>query len=197
MNYLAHLYLSGNNEKIIVGNFIGDFVKGRQWEKYNPEIARGILLHRQIDTFTDKHHKINESKQYFKPGFGRYSGIIIDFLFDHYLAKNWGDYSDISLRQFSEKAHSVLVKNFLRLPGQVQQFLPFLIKNRRLESYAKIDGILESVGIMSKYSTLPSRPEILKEIWMNNYLALEENFTAFIPELIGFSKEFLENTDIK
>lgn len=156
MNYLAHLYLSGNDEKIRVGNFIGDFVKGKKWEKYPTRIGQGILLHRQIDYFTDSHPKFIEARMLFKPEFGLYSGIIIDFIYDHYLAKNWNSYSDENLHQYTKQAHKVLLKNFLRLPTQVQQFLPFLIKNKRLESYATVDGIIEAVGIMSKYSSLPN-----------------------------------------
>lgn len=192
MNYLAHLYLSGSNEKLMVGNFIGDFVKGKQWEKYHPEIGKGILLHRQIDTFTDNHPKFNEARIHFKSDFGRYSGIIVDFLFDHYLAKNWASYSEKSLSQFTKQAHLVLLKNFLRLPAQVQQFLPFLISNKRLESYANINGIIEAVGVMSKYSSLPNKPELLEEIWLKKYHILEENFTAFMPELYRYSNEFLK-----
>lgn len=188
MNYLAHLYLSGTDENIMVGNFIGDFVKGKQWEKYPAGIGNGILLHRHIDTFTDKHPSFSKAKMLFKPEFGLYSGIIIDFIYDHYLAKNWNNYSDVTLHRFTQRAHHVLLKNFLKLPGQVQQFLPFLIKNRRLESYATVDGILEAIGIMSKYSSLPNKPVPLTKIWMNEYRFLEQNFAAFMPDLISFSE---------
>jgi acyl carrier protein phosphodiesterase len=50
MNFLAHIYLSNNDPKIMVGNFIGDFVKGRNFsDRFEPQIARGIALHRLID----------------------------------------------------------------------------------------------------------------------------------------------------
>jgi acyl carrier protein phosphodiesterase len=192
MNYLAHLYLSGNNEKVMIGNFIGDFVKGKKWEEYTDQIGQGILLHRKIDSFTDSHPKFIEARLQFKPVFGLYSGIIIDFLYDHYLAKNWNTYSNENLHQFTKHTHKVLLKNFLRLPAQVQQFLPFLIKNKRLESYATIDGIIEAVGIMSKYSSLPNKPAPLKKIWMKDYQLLEENFTVFMPDLISFSNSVLK-----
>ncbi|HCE59101.1 MAG TPA: DUF479 domain-containing protein [Prolixibacteraceae bacterium] len=191
MNYLAHLYLSGNDEKIMVGNFIGDFVKGKMWEKYPARVGQGILLHRRIDSFTDSHPKFIDARMRFKPAFGLYSGIIIDFLYDHYLAKNWNSYSEYNLHQFTKQAHTVLLKNFLRLPAQVQQFLPFLIKNKRLESYATIDGLIEAVGIMSKYSSLPNKPEQLKEIWLKDYQHLEENFTVFMPDLMSFTNTIL------
>ena len=33
MNYLAHLLLSGNDEDVIFGNFIGDAIKGQSWDE--------------------------------------------------------------------------------------------------------------------------------------------------------------------
>ena len=38
MNFLAHLYLSGNNEDILFGNFIADAVKGKVIDNYNSTI---------------------------------------------------------------------------------------------------------------------------------------------------------------
>jgi acyl carrier protein phosphodiesterase len=186
MNYLAHLYLSGTNEKTMVGNFIGDYVKGRNWDRFPKEIKDGILLHRQIDTFTDAHPRFREAKQLFRKEFGLYSGIIIDFLYDHYLAKNWNHYHDSTLRDFAKHAHAVLLQNFRFLPVRVQGFLPFLIQNRRLESYASVNGIIESIKIMSRYSTLPEKSEFIIQTMNEKNDYFSENFRAFMSDLIRF-----------
>lgn len=186
MNYLAHLYLSGNNEKTLVGNFIGDFIKGKKIENYPTDIQKGILLHRYIDTFTDSHLKFREAKKLFRPEFGLYSGIIIDFFYDHFLAANWNSYSNITLRSFSKKTHAILLSNFLNLPTRVQGFLPFLIQNKRLESYATIDGIIESIEIMSRYSSLPAKSEIARKILIGEYDYLANNFKIFMSDMINF-----------
>ena len=47
MNYLAHLFLAEDNPQSIIGNLLGDFVKGRleQYKNiYNPEIIAGINI---------------------------------------------------------------------------------------------------------------------------------------------------------
>lgn len=186
MNYLAHLYLSGESEKVMVGNFIGDYIKGKKHENYPEEIARGILLHRQIDTFTDNHKKCREAKKLFKDDFGLYSGIVVDFFYDHFLAKNWNCYSDTTLRSFSKRTHAVLLSNFNYLPTRVQGFLPFLIQNRRLESYATIDGIVESMKIMSNYSSLPAKSESAKTTLEKNYSVIDKNFHLFMSDIIEF-----------
>lgn len=190
MNYLAHIYLSGENEKVLVGNFIGDYVKGKNFQNYHREIAQGILLHRQIDTFTDSHKKHKEAKQFFRAEFGLYSGIIIDFIYDHFLARNWNNYSEITLRSFTKRTHAVLLSNYRDLPARVQGFLPFLIQNRRLESYASVNGIIESMKIMGKYSSLPSKSEQARIILERNYDLLEENFNQFMPEVKEFVRDF-------
>ena len=186
MNYLAHLYLSGNNEKIIVGNFIGDHIKGKNFKKYSPQIQKGILIHRKIDTFTDQHQLFRETKQFVKNEYGLYSGIIVDFYFDHILAKNWHLFSDSSLREFAKKIHAILLSNYFHLPKKIKGFLPFLIQNKRLESYQTIEGIAKSIKIMSQYTTLPDKTAIAIDILKNNYSQIEKNFFVFMNEIIEF-----------
>lgn len=187
MNYLAHLYLSGDTEEIIVGNFIGDYVKGRNYLNYPDEMAKGIILHRQIDSFTDEHLQTKLAKELFRKEFGLYSGIVVDFFYDHFLAKNWNDYSTISLRTFSKRIHAVLLANYKYLPSRVQGFLPFLIQNKRLESYATVNGIVESLKIMSNYSSVPSKSDAAKIILQDNYRYLNENFRIFMHDMIDFA----------
>lgn len=196
MNYLAHIYLSGENEKLVVGNFIGDYVKGKSYLGFPENIQKGILLHRQIDTFTDNHPNFRKAKQFFIDEFGLYSGIVIDFFYDYFLALNWQLYSDVSLRTFSKKAHAILLSNYYHLPKKVQRFLPFLIQNRRLESYATVDGIQKSLEIMSRYTSLPEKSEKAVKILNANFHFLEDNFTVFMREIIDFvENEF--NVEIK
>ncbi|HYQ58946.1 MAG TPA: ACP phosphodiesterase [Draconibacterium sp.] len=186
MNYLAHLYLSGESEKKLIGNFIGDDVKGNKYLKYDAEIAEGILLHRQIDSFTDNHPLHREARLFFRAEFGLYAGIVVDFMYDHFLAKNWGDYSSILLHQYTKYVHAVLLSHFLILPRRIQGFLPFLIQNKRLASYASVDGIVLALEVMGKHSSLPSKSAKAKTILLDNYIALEHNFTAFFAELIEY-----------
>lgn len=192
MNYLAHLFLSGSDEQIMVGNFIGDYVKGNTWNKFPENIKKGILLHRQIDSFTDSHPKFREAKTFFRDEFGLYSGIVIDLIYDHYLAKNWNKYSDLTLRTFAKRSHAVLLQNFMYLPVRVQSFLPFLIQHRRLESYASVNGIVQTLKIMSNYSSLPAKSDFVKETIQANNNFFEANFSEFITDLIKYTNEIQE-----
>jgi acyl carrier protein phosphodiesterase len=186
MNYLSHIYLSGDSEEIILGNFIGDFVKGRQFLKYPPNVAKGILLHRQIDSFTDSHRIINECIVKLRPGFGKHSGIVIDIFLDHFLAVNWHHYSFEKLSVFTKRFHAVLLSNFFQLPPRVKLFLPFLIQNKRLQSYASFQGIEKTLRIMVQHAALPSETEFAMKMLEDEYPFFDQAFNRFFPEIISF-----------
>jgi acyl carrier protein phosphodiesterase len=194
MNYLAHLYLSGSSDELKLGNFIGDHVKGNKYFKYPAEIQKGILLHRRIDFFTDSHSLFLDSKLCFQPAYGLFSGIVTDLVFDHLLAKNWGIYSIHTLPDFAKKIHRLLLNNFFILPGAVRQFLPFLIHNRRLESYATADGFRRVLEIMSRYTSLPDHSLAASEVLDKNLELLEGNFIQFMKEIIILVQEEFEIT---
>ena len=98
MNYLAHLYLAEDSDESLLGNLLGDFVKGRLEEQYSPEIIKGIKTHRKVDAYTDFNQNFLACKKLLRPDRRRFAGIIVDMSFDHFLAKNWADYSDIHAR---------------------------------------------------------------------------------------------------
>jgi len=193
MNFLAHLYLSGDSNEIKLGNMIGDFVKGKQYLLYPVQVQHGILLHRQIDTFTDQHPLVNECAELLRPVYKKYAGIIVDLYFDHFLACHWNQYSDITLKEFASQTHSLLLKNFFILPSQLKRFLPFLIKNKRLQSYATIEGIIEVIEIMSNYTSLPREKQFATQVLTENYDFLHAQFDAFMPDMVDFVNNYLSN----
>ncbi len=186
MNYLAHIYLSGDSDEVKLGNFIGDYVKGNKYQDYPEMVSFGIKMHRSIDSFTDKHPDVRACNQLLKPGFGRYSGIVTDIFFDHFLATNFTEYSAFSLRQFSRQAHAVFLSNFFLLPFRVKQFLPFLIQHKRLESYAQRDTMFHVLEIMSRRTSLPSNSLWATQILDQEYDQFEALFRSFFNEIVNF-----------
>lgn len=186
MNYLAHLYLSGEDDSVLLGNFIGDYVKGNQYLKFPVEVQSGILLHRQIDSFTDRHPIVKDSGKRFKANYRRYSGIVTDVVFDHFLATGWQSYSPYSLRQFSKNTHAVLLSNFAMLPARVKLFIPFLIQHKRLESYAGLEGIRQSLAIMGQRTSLPEEADFALSVLQQHYHSIKQEFEQFFSELIDF-----------
>lgn len=189
MNYLAHIYLSGDSYEIKIGNFIGDYVKGNKYRDYPEQVAFGIIMHRNIDSFTDSHPLVKECINLLKPAYGRYSGIVTDVFFDHFLAKNWNEYSVVNLRQFVRHVHAVFLSNFLLLPLHVKQFLPFLIQHKRLESYANRDNLYQVLEIMSRRTSLPENTQCAMQILIQEYEKFEELFRNFFVELVAYVEE--------
>lgn len=184
MNYLAHVYLSGANDLIKVGNFMADSVKGSQYQNYEKELQLGILLHRHIDSFTDAHPIYRQSKHRLHEKYGHYSGVIMDILYDHFLAKNWEKYNVISLPDFSKNFYKILENNLDLLPEKTKKIVPYLVTQNWFESYASLTGI-EKILLQMDYKThhRVAMHETVVEL-KNNYKEFENEFTLFFEELM-------------
>lgn len=184
MNFLAHIFLSGGHDKIMVGNFIGDFVKGKSaMEKFETEIIRGIELHRAIDEFTDKHPIVSESKNRLRPKYRHYSGVIVDVFYDHFLAKNWKDYHPVPLPDFAAQAYNTLRSFDKILPEDVKYMLPYMVKGNWLLNYSKIEGIHQALSGMSRRTKFQSKMEEASEELYLHFDEFQKEFNQFFPEL--------------
>ena len=189
MNYLSHIYLSGESEEIILGNFIGDYVKGQQFLNYPDNVAKGIVLHRHIDSFTDSHPVIIECIVKLRPVFGKYAGIVIDIFLDHFLAVNWRSYSFEKLSAFTKRFHAVILANFFQLPSPVKLFVPFLIQHKRLQSYESFEGVEKTLRIMARHTSLPAETEFALQILEEEYQFFNDAFNTFFPQIIDFIEQ--------
>jgi len=191
MNVLAHIYLSGDSEKIIIGNYIGDYVKGRDYLKYPEQVRRGIILHRHIDDFTDRHPVVHRSKIHFTRKYHRYAGVVIDILYDHFLTKEWDFFSRRPLESVTYNFYRAMVNNFDILPENVKESFPFFIINNWIESYQTVQGIRHVLRTMSKRASLPAETRFAIKMLKRNYYSLQEDFMEFFPELIAYvEKDF-------
>ncbi|MEN8186377.1 MAG: acyl carrier protein phosphodiesterase [Bacteroidota bacterium] len=191
MNYLAHIYLSEDNEEIEVGNFIADAIKGKTYLHFSKEIQVGILLHRQIDSFTDSNAIVKQSKRRLNSQYGHYKGVIIDIFYDHFLAKNWSDYKDIPLLGFSEDFYKTLQSHFDILPRRIQNIMPYMVEYDWLTSYATLEGIEKVLKGMSKRIGEQSQMHLAINDLKNNYPEFENDFTDFFEKLRAFSRQKL------
>lgn len=191
MNFLAHIYLSGNEEDIILGNFIADGIKGNRYLNYPPGIAKGILLHRAIDTFTDAHPTVRKSTARLHQNYSHYSGVIVDIFYDHFLAKNWKSYCSVPLGQFAENFYTLLQKNSSQLPPRIQTMMPIMIANNWLVSYATVAGIGKILAQMNmRTGGVSKMDESVKEL-LEFYDEFESDFTSYFEELREFSRQKL------
>lgn len=196
MNYLAHIYLSGNNNLITIGNFIADGIKGSSYKTYEKNIQIGILLHRHIDSFTDTHRTVRQSTKRLHKKYGHYSGIIVDILYDHFLAKNWSNYSETPLKVYVESFYDSLEEHYELLPTRIQKMMPYMITDNWLLSYASIDGISRVLdGMNRRTKNRSSMNEAVIEL-ETFYTEFENEFTSFFNELIDFSSKKLQELSL-
>src|SRR6476469_2003503 len=112
MNFLAHIYLSGDNDLIKIGNFMADGIRGKDFENYPGDIQKGIILHRAIDTCTDAHDIFRQGTKRLHSQFHHFAGVIMDVFYDHFLAKNFSEYSAVGLAEFADSFYKSLDTNF-------------------------------------------------------------------------------------
>jgi acyl carrier protein phosphodiesterase len=191
MNYLAHIYLSGNNDLVTIGNFIADGIKGKQYKKYSKDLQIGILLHREIDTFTDAHPIVRQSTKRLHKNYSHYSGVIVDILYDHFLAKNWSNYSNVPLEDYIENFYDLLEDHFEILPLRIQRMIPYMIADNWLLSYATIEGIARVLEGMNRRTKNRAKMNLAIHELQEFYTEFEEEFTQFFKELIDFSEQKL------
>lgn len=186
MNYLAHAYLSGKDEDILVGNFIADAVKGKTINDFSDNIRRGIILHRFIDEYTDNHplHKASRAKLYQR--YGHYSGVLIDIYYDHYLAKNWQDYANIPLAEYTDWLYQILEKQMAILPERIKYMLQYMIPQNWLLNYAHLKGISRVLQGMASRAKFNSQMEHGVEELELYYDEFEAEFVQFFPLLEEF-----------
>jgi acyl carrier protein phosphodiesterase len=189
MNFLAHAYLAHPSIPLTIGNFIGDFVKGNQLNTYDPEITEGIIMHRKIDTFTDNHPFFKQSRRRIRQKYSHYSGVIIDLFYDHFLAKNWLDYSEMPLNHFTLQVYDIILDHEYLIPEKARYMVPYMVKSNWLLNYATLDGIDRSLKGLSKRTNFKSGMEHACQELILHYHELEDDFRKFFPEIINFIRE--------
>ena len=183
MNFLAHIYLSGDNDLIKIGNFMADGIRGKQFEHFPEDVQKGILLHRFIDTYTDSHDIFRQSTKRLHDKYHHYAGVIVDIIYDHFLAKNWTKYSDENLEDFINRFYTSLDENYSFLTEKTQGLMPVMIERNWLLSYRTVEGIHQILTQMDRRSKNISKMQYASEELKEFYTEFEEEFTAFFEDL--------------
>jgi acyl carrier protein phosphodiesterase len=187
MNFLAHIYLSGDNDLIKIGNFMADGIRGKHFESYPLEIQKGIILHRAIDTFTDAHPIFRQSTKKLHEKYHHYAGVIVDVFYDHFLAKNWNTYSDEKLEDFVARFYQSLQDNTAILSERTKEIMPYMIQYNWLVSYRTVEGINRILTQMDHRTKNESKMRFATNELSEFYPEFENEFTNYFQELIQFS----------
>lgn len=195
MNYLAHFYLSFGQSPLVVGNLLGDFVRGRldhpRNSHYPIPIKQGVLLHRHIDSFTDTHPQGLACRQQLPPEFGKYRGVVTDMYFDYFLAKNFDQYYSQPLKEFVANIYRTLEENIAILPVDALPLVDSMIKYDWLYHYQFIEGMNRSFQGMSRRFPFLKGIERAGDELMAYEAKYEPYFRTFFPDLVVSCEDFL------
>jgi len=189
LNYLAHAFLSFGDEKILVGNLLGDFIKGRKnLENLPSDIQRGIILHRKIDAFTDNHEIVKQSIKRLKPSQKRYSPVVSDIFYDYFLSNNWNKYTNVEIQDFANQTYTFLENNYSYMLERPLRIYKKMIAANWLvdyKSYEKIEFVMDKLASrITNPNNFQNAIHDLKE----HEVALNEDFNHFFPELLAYAK---------
>lgn len=150
MNFLFHMLLSGDDEQLLVGNFMGDFVKGPLQQGHFPEkVRQGVELHRRIDSYAERHPLFRRSRGRIDPGYGLYRGILVDMFYDYLLVNDWKIWSDEPFATFLRRTRRAVESHQHVIPAAMLPLLP-VIFDELLPSYGTVEGIARALARLSR-----------------------------------------------
>lgn len=190
MNYLAHAFLSFGNKDYVAGNMIADHVKGKLvLQQYTAGVAKGIMLHRFIDTYTDTHFATLRGKLLFREHYGLYSGAIMDVVFDHFLANDPKYFKDITaLKLFSEKTYSIIEQYTPIFPVAFAAYFPYMKERDWFTGYRSIKGLEQAFGGLARRAKHMPPPQQAYETFVSNYYLLNQCYYEIIDDIIRIVK---------
>lgn len=188
MNFLAHCFLSGKEEEILVGNFLADFIKNRGVKDYSPGIRQGIYLHRAIDHYTDQHPLVKQGVKRLRQPHGKYAPVVIDIFYDFILSKHWNDYSDQPLPSFRQQCYRILERYAPQMPPWLRPRLAAMIGDDWLQHYSTYKGMEETFRRLQTHVAQPAALDHATATLQREEAALTQEFHGFFPELIDYVK---------
>ena len=198
MNYLAHIRLAGDDPECLIGNFLGDFVKGRLPEDcYTPGIRRGIMMHRRIDAWTDSHEITRECVRLISPERRRWGRVILDIFYDHLLAVNWESYSNESLRDFLDRAYGIILGAADIFPERAAARIITIIEDGWIEKYRSVSGLSIVFEGMSRRVRRKNPLSGSERELVAHYDEMNEHFNRFFPEILEYAKHLEKAGEIQ
>lgn len=184
MNYLAHVWLAGDDEGLRLGALLGDYIRGKRALYDFPENIRiGIQMHRHIDQYLDTIQEIHELREAFPPPFRRYSGIVIDLGYDHELALRWADHADVTLEAFDLDVRALLRANDALVPDGLRRFMAYADRRGLFAAYRNESEILLSLKGIGGRLSRPNPLHRVNEIWDDLKPRIADSFEVVLRQV--------------
>jgi len=189
MNWLAHVYLSDDDVEFRLGNILADVIKGKDRKELSPGVRHGMACHRAIDAFTDFHPLVGSCKRLVQSDYRPYAGIVLDVYFDHILANQWHQYSDVNLEIFLRELYDSFHSYARRLPEPAQTLIRRIAQEDWFGQYRHIEVIEFVLSRISRRLKRPATFQPALDEVRRNHEVVERAFHEFFLEL----REHTEN----
>ena len=156
MNFLAHALLAGQAPELVVGGVIGDWIKGPLPGRLPDDLAKGVALHRAIDSFSERHPAFRASRARVSPVRRRYAGVLVDIFYDHLLALDWAKHHEQPLHVYSASVYKKIAGRMDHIPVGAHRAMAVMAAEDWFVSYAGLDNIAIVLARMSRRARQPN-----------------------------------------
>lgn len=181
MNYLGHIYLSGNDPALMQANLYGDFVKGSHLEHLPAIVQEGIRLHRSIDHFIDHHPVVSELLVVLRAELPKVAGIAVDIYFDHLLAKNWRTFHPQDLDSYLAAVYKGFDLHSTDYPDDFLFFLKNVVERNWISSYPTLEAVDRMSHNISRQLSFPNQLANGKTVFAMHEKLITDSFFEYMP----------------
>jgi len=190
MNFLGHIFLTPNDDEILLGNFIADSVKGNPEKFYSEKIVEGIRFHRAIDEFTDKHPIVKQGVERFRKTQSRYATVVIDVIYDHILASNWNEFHNDELGTLTQSVYQRLEAQNDHFPSSVRHYFPYMKEQNWLYNYQFEWGILKALEGLDRRSANETQMHLALDVYKESEAEFLAEFREFAADAQKMSRDY-------
>lgn len=190
MNFLAHAFLAGDNPALVVGGVIGDWIKGPLPGTLPADLARGVALHRAIDSFAETHPAFRCSRARVSPERRRYSGVLVDIFYDHLLARDWARFHEATLAAYCAGVYRAIARRLDELPAAARPPLQLMAGEDWLSSYTELAGIADVLARMARRARQPNPLAGGEQEFLADAAGFAGDFQAWLPDAADFVRQW-------
>lgn len=193
MNFLAHALLAGDDPALIVGGVVGDWIKGHLPGTLPADLARGVALHRAIDTFAETNPHFCRSRSRISKERRRYAGVLVDIFYDHLLAHHWADIHHQPLNDFCDSVYDMIRTRLHDLPPDSHLAMNMMAHEHWLSSYASMESIADVLQRMSRRVRQPNPLARGEQELLADVAGFTGDFQVWLTDTKIYSQQWIES----
>jgi acyl carrier protein phosphodiesterase len=191
VNFLAHCALAAAHDDLMVGGFLGDFVKGPVPTNLPALVGQGIRLHRRIDAFSNSEPSIRTSVARLPKAYRRLAPPFVDLLADHLLASAFTDHHGADLEVFTARVYGALDQRDAALNARARRYFEFMRDTDLFDRYRDLAAVEQA---FARIALRLGRPEAVLPFMAAvaaDYDGFTADFSRYYPALVSHADAWI------